>query len=122
LANFADAVCEISNCSRFASFSTEIADTVCEIHHASVPVAVVGLRAAALGKSEQARKFYESEALRGGWSVRQLDRQINSLFYERTALSRNKAKMLTKGAAARHEVRPRRRKKSKARPCSNFSG
>jgi hypothetical protein len=35
--------------------------------------------------SEQARKFYEAEALRGGWSVRQLDRQINSLFYERTA-------------------------------------
>jgi len=29
--------------------------------------------------SEQARKFYEKEALRGGWSVRQLDRQINSL-------------------------------------------
>jgi predicted nuclease of restriction endonuclease-like (RecB) superfamily len=53
--------------------------------------------------SEQARKFYETEALRGGWSVRQLDRQINSLFYERTALSRNKAKMLTKGAAAKHE-------------------
>ena len=71
-------------------------------------------------KDEHARKFYESEALRGGWSVRQLDRQINSLFYERTALSRNKAKMLTKGAAARHEVRPRRRKKSRIRTCSNF--
>ena len=54
-------------------------------------------------KNEQARKFYETEALRGGWSVRQLDRQINSLFYERTALSRNKAKMLTKGADARRE-------------------
>jgi predicted nuclease of restriction endonuclease-like (RecB) superfamily len=54
-------------------------------------------------KNEQARKFYETETLRGGWSVRQLDRQINSLFYERTALSRNKAKMLTKGATARRE-------------------
>jgi predicted nuclease of restriction endonuclease-like (RecB) superfamily len=53
--------------------------------------------------SEQARKFYEAEALRSGWSVRQLDRQINSLFYERTALSRNKAKMLTRGAAAKRE-------------------
>ncbi len=53
--------------------------------------------------SEQARKFYQTEALCGGWSVRQLDRQINSLFYERTALSRNKAKMLTKGAAAKRE-------------------
>jgi predicted nuclease of restriction endonuclease-like (RecB) superfamily len=54
-------------------------------------------------KNEEARKFYETEALRGGWSVRQLDRQINSLFYERTALSRNKAKMLSKGAAAKTE-------------------
>jgi predicted nuclease of restriction endonuclease-like (RecB) superfamily len=53
--------------------------------------------------SEQARKFYETEALRGGWSVRQLDRQINSLFYERTALSRNKAKLLTKGGATKRE-------------------
>jgi predicted nuclease of restriction endonuclease-like (RecB) superfamily len=53
--------------------------------------------------NEQARKFYEAEALRDGWSVRQLDRQINSLFYERTALSRNKAKMLSKGAAAKRE-------------------
>ena len=53
--------------------------------------------------SEQARKFHEKEALRSGWSVRQLDRQINSLFYERTALSRNKAKMLTKGAVAKRD-------------------
>jgi predicted nuclease of restriction endonuclease-like (RecB) superfamily len=49
-------------------------------------------------KNENARSFYETEALRAGWSVRQLDRQIQSQFYERTALSRNKADMLTKGA------------------------
>lgn len=48
-------------------------------------------------KNEHARRFYESEALQGGWSVRQLDRQINSQFYERTALSRNKAAVLAKG-------------------------
>jgi predicted nuclease of restriction endonuclease-like (RecB) superfamily len=54
-------------------------------------------------KSEQARGFYEAEALRGGWSVRQLDRQIGSQFYERTALSRNKAAMLRKGSKARPE-------------------
>jgi predicted nuclease of restriction endonuclease-like (RecB) superfamily len=41
-----------------------------------------------------ARNFYEAEALRGGWTVRQLDRQIQSQFYERTLLSRNKAAML----------------------------
>jgi predicted nuclease of restriction endonuclease-like (RecB) superfamily len=47
-------------------------------------------------ENEHARRFYEAEALRGGWTVKQLDRQINSAFYERTALSRNKAAMLTK--------------------------
>lgn len=51
----------------------------------------------------QARAFYESEALRNGWSVRTLDRQISTLFYERTALSRNKAAMLRKGAKALSE-------------------
>jgi predicted nuclease of restriction endonuclease-like (RecB) superfamily len=42
------------------------------------------------------RTFYEAEALRCGWSVRQLDRQIESQFFERTALSRNKAALLKK--------------------------
>ncbi|WP_197388840.1 PDDEXK nuclease domain-containing protein [Ralstonia pseudosolanacearum] len=51
-------------------------------------------------KNPQARAFYETEALRGGWSVRQLDRQINSQFYERTALSNNKVAMLAKGEVA----------------------
>ncbi len=46
--------------------------------------------------SDQARKFYETEALRCGWTVRQLDRQISSQFYERTILSRNKVSMLKK--------------------------
>ena len=32
--------------------------------------------------------------------MRQLDRQVNSQFYERTALSRNKAAMLEKGEIA----------------------
>ncbi len=53
----------------------------------------------------QARSFYETEALRGGWSVRQLDRQISTLFYERTALSRDKAAMLKKGGRAKPEDR-----------------
>jgi predicted nuclease of restriction endonuclease-like (RecB) superfamily len=49
----------------------------------------------------EARTFYEAEALRGGWSVRQLDRQISTQFYERTLLSKNKAAMLRKGQAPR---------------------
>ena len=48
-------------------------------------------------RNEHARFFYETETLRGGWSVRQLDRQIGSQFYERTALSKNRAAMLTSG-------------------------
>lgn len=54
-------------------------------------------------KSMQARVFYEEEALRGGWSVRQLNRQIESQFYERTALSKNKAAMLARGSRAKPE-------------------
>jgi len=47
--------------------------------------------------NHEARRFYEEEALRGGWSVRQLNRQVSTLFYERTTVSRNKAAMLKKG-------------------------
>lgn len=48
-----------------------------------------------------AREFYEIESLRGGWTVRQLERQISSQFYERTALSKNKVAMLRKGSKAK---------------------
>ncbi|HEV2695385.1 MAG TPA: PDDEXK nuclease domain-containing protein [Verrucomicrobiae bacterium] len=51
----------------------------------------------------EARKFYEAESLRGGWSVRQLDRQVSTQYYERTALAKNKAKLLATGAKARPE-------------------
>jgi len=36
------------------------------------------------------RAFYEMECIRGNWSVRELKRQINSLYYERSGLSTNK--------------------------------
>jgi predicted nuclease of restriction endonuclease-like (RecB) superfamily len=52
-------------------------------------------------RSPEAFAFYHAEALRGGWSVRQLRRQMDSQFYERTALSRNKAAMLARGAKPR---------------------
>lgn len=54
-------------------------------------------------RSEEARAFYETESLRNGWSLRQLNRQISTKFYERTLLSRNKAEMLRKGAQPRAE-------------------
>lgn len=36
------------------------------------------------------RAFYEMEAIRGCWSARELERQISSLYYERSGLSKNK--------------------------------
>jgi len=39
------------------------------------------------------RAFYEIECIRGNWSVRELKRQINSLYYERSGLSKDKAKL-----------------------------
>lgn len=48
-------------------------------------------------KNPEARSFYEKEALRGGWTVRQMERQIGTQFYERTMMSKNKAAMLKKG-------------------------
>ena len=36
------------------------------------------------------RAFYEMETIRGCWSVKELERQIASLYYERSGLSKNK--------------------------------
>lgn len=47
-----------------------------------------------------ARAFYEIEAIQNNWSVRALERQINSLLFERLAKSRDKTglmKLATKG-------------------------
>ena len=54
-------------------------------------------------KNGSARAFYETEALRGGWTIRQLSRQIETQFYERTALSKNKVAMLARGAKRKPE-------------------
>lgn len=51
-----------------------------------------------------ARPFYELEAVKNGWSGRELERQINSLLYERLALSKDKGGLL-KLSTEGHEVR-----------------
>lgn len=43
------------------------------------------------------RAFYENECLKGNWSKRQLQRQIESLLYERTGLSKNKKSVIERG-------------------------
>ena len=51
----------------------------------------------------RAQAFYEAEAVRGGWSVRQLDRQIDTQFYERSSHSKRQAAMLARGQIAKPE-------------------
>jgi predicted nuclease of restriction endonuclease-like (RecB) superfamily len=41
-------------------------------------------------ENEKARTFYMEEAVKAQWSTRQLERQINSFFYERLLSSQNK--------------------------------
>ena len=54
-----------------------------------------------LSLDEQSKRdFYEEESRRAGWSVRQLDRQINSMLYERIALSKKKGELLKKAEEA----------------------
>jgi len=52
------------------------------------------------------REFYERECIQGNWSVRQLDRQIQSLLYERIAHSRRKAAVIAKAHTGPIVVRP----------------
>ena len=45
-------------------------------------------------ESDEERRFYEIEAQKQNWSVRQLQRQYSSSLYERLALSRNKDEVM----------------------------
>ncbi|KMQ49446.1 hypothetical protein CHISP_3641 [Chitinispirillum alkaliphilum] len=55
-------------------------------------------------KEETKRIFYEVECIRGNWSVRELKRQIGSLYYERSGLSKDHQalKKLVKLKAGEH--------------------
>ena len=55
-------------------------------------------------KDRSAREFCENQAIHGGWSVRQLDRQIISLLYDRTARSGDATGVLNGGSPSRAEV------------------
>jgi predicted nuclease of restriction endonuclease-like (RecB) superfamily len=44
-------------------------------------------------ENDTKRTFYEVECIKGNWSVRELNRQIGSLYYERSGLSLDKNKL-----------------------------
>lgn len=52
------------------------------------------------------RAFYELECIRGNWSVRELKRQIASLYYERSGLSKDKAKLATMAQEGAERAEP----------------
>lgn len=52
------------------------------------------------------RAFYEIESTKGGWSVRELKRQIGSLLFERLGLSTDKEKLLRLTAAETTQSQP----------------
>ncbi len=52
------------------------------------------------------RAFYEIECIRGNWSVRELKRQIGSLYYERSGLSHDKKKLSELANQAAEQSRP----------------
>ncbi|MBM3204059.1 DUF1016 domain-containing protein [Candidatus Woesearchaeota archaeon] len=52
------------------------------------------------------RRFYEVECIRGNWSVRELRRQIDSLYYQRSGLSKNKAKLSAQTHAKAESFQP----------------
>jgi predicted nuclease of restriction endonuclease-like (RecB) superfamily len=54
-------------------------------------------------ENPRARAFYESEAIRGGWSVRQLDRQISTQFYERAVRSKHPHPLIARGQTPKEE-------------------
>ena len=53
-----------------------------------------------------AREWYESEAATQNWSTRELERQINSLLWERASLSTKKQTMLEKVRDTAEEYSP----------------
>jgi predicted nuclease of restriction endonuclease-like (RecB) superfamily len=54
----------------------------------------------------QQRAFYETEALRGTWSVRELKRQIATQYYQRSGLSTNKAALSKRAHAGAERATP----------------
>lgn len=45
-------------------------------------------------ENDKAREFYMQESVKSQWSTRQLERQINTFFYERLLSSKNKEKVI----------------------------
>ena len=96
------------NSAALPSMETDLANTVCQIGQAviaqsekvEIPPEILFSRLPFTHLSlimsvekPLARTFYELETIKGVWSSRELKRQIDSNYFERTALSKDPAKM-----------------------------
>jgi len=61
-------------------------------------------------EKDDAREFYLQEAIEGNWSTRQLERQVNSLYFERILMTRKDGRPLVK-----------KRQKIKRKKCSRHT-
>jgi len=57
-------------------------------------------------EKEEARKYYLEEAIASNWSTRQLERQINSFYYERLLSSKNRALLKKETNKLEMQARP----------------
>ena len=85
------------------------------------PALLVPLRPIDVGRKPHARAFYEAEAIRGGWSVRQLDRQIGTQFFERTSHSKQQAAMLARDKGPGPRTPSQCKMRCATRTCWNSS-
>ena len=71
-------------------------------------------------ENENAREFYMQEAAKSQWSTRQLERQINSFFYERLLSSKNKEQVAAEIQTL--EMAKKQKMLSVTHMCWNFLG
>lgn len=57
-------------------------------------------------EKENAREFYMKEAIAGNWNTRQLERQINTLYYERLLMSKDKRGMMLDTDKEKESIHP----------------
>jgi len=58
--------------------------------------------------NKERRNFYQREAVESGWSVRQLERQINSFYYERLLATQKSGKEVVKNEIQKLEPKTKR--------------
>ncbi len=87
---------QLEICRKFLSYLSN-----CE--HTVFAIELVAIQLLIAIPDKDKREYYQLEAVNEGWSKRQLERQINSMLYERLLMSNDKEKVL---AVARKERTP----------------